>query len=128
MFRLTCRTYFEREPERKQIPFELNNCPVECPHLPNYYDARRYKYCDECPHKIEKDKFRERVENLMFEFTNQACPYKFDEVLPAFYSAKSITEADRLDTSISVKTAELASIYRSEKNRADEIKDAEKPR
>lgn len=122
--RFIARVYFLRKSARKAIEPEFNNCPIECLNSAKYYDAARFKYCDSCPHKIEKDGFREEVEGELRAILGERLKYSFDDVLPVFYSLTGIADADL--KSLSAKRAEMYSVYMSEKNRADEIEQRER--
>lgn len=123
-FRLLARVYFEREADRKLIPPELNGlCPTECVNSVRYYNPQRSKYCSDCPHKIERDSFREHAEETVFE-TMGACGFNFDKTLSRFYSIRNLEDVSR--DKVSAYSAAFLNVYFSEKRRFEAIKDAER--
>lgn len=117
--------YFEREENRLKLPPELNNCPTECPNLPRYYDANRQTFCDECPHKIERNNLKAAAEELIFQMLDKTDEkYTVENVLTSVYHTRSLKELPR--EQMTVKTAEMVMIYQSEKIRADDTKEADK--
>lgn len=113
-----------RKEARKAIEPEYNHCPVECLNSPRYYDAARAKYCDSCPHKLEKDAFREEVETTLQETVGGRVKFGFDDCLPVFYSLLNVSDA--AVNNLSVKRAQMLGVYLSEKNRAEEIEERER--
>ena len=122
-FRLVARVFFERETERKKLPPELNNCPTECPNSPRYYDAKRFKFCEGCPHRLERENFKAECGQAVSDTLGQV-KFDFEKTVSVFYQMRNLEEvaADK----ISVRTAAHLSVYRSEKNRAEAIKEAER--
>lgn len=124
IFRLLCRVYFDREESRRQLPPELNNCPVECVNSDRYYNPHRARYCDTCPHKLERDSFKEQVETVISEIIGDRARFDFEKTLSLFYQVRNLEDAPR--EKISVKMAAFLGAYLSEKRRHEAIKDAER--
>lgn len=121
--RLLCRVFFEREADRQTIPPEYNNCPTECGNSPRYYNPQRSKYCDGCPHKLERDSFKEQTEQTVLEIMG-ATAFDFAAVSALFYAVRNAEDKPR--EKISVKFAAYLNVYLSEKRRNEAIKDAAK--
>lgn len=122
MFRLLCRVWFEHEADRRQLPPELNNCPVECVNSDRYYNPHRARYCDTCPHKLERDSFKDHAEREIFEIIGNRARFDFEKTLSLFYQVRNLEDAPR--EKISVKMAAFLGAYLSEKRRHEAIKDA----
>jgi hypothetical protein len=118
--------YFEREESRLKLPPELNNCPVECPNLPRYYDQNRRNFCDNCPHKLERDNLKAAAEDLIFAMLGTSdTRYGFEKMLSAFHQTAALKDLPREE--MTVKTGEMVMVYQSEKSRADAIREVDKP-
>lgn len=125
IFRLVCRAYFDREEFRLKLPPELNNCPAECPESPRYFDAARRKFCESCPHKLERDNLKEVAEDSIFQTLGRLDErHPFEKVLPVVYQVGGLQELS--PNVMTVKTAEMVSVYQSEKHRAEAIKEADR--
>lgn len=117
--------YFEREENRLKIPPELNNCPAECPNLPRYYDPNRRSFCEDCPHKIERDQLKAATEELVFDILARPdTRYGFEAMLRAFHQTAGLK--DLPTDQMTVKTAEMVTVYQSEKSRQEAIREANK--
>jgi len=91
------------------------------------YNPERFNLCDECPRKYQQKIFKnatEEIWQLWFGETGMK-KFKFEKMQRTFYKVKGLEDANI--ENLSVKTASLLGIYISEKNRAERIKDLNKP-
>jgi hypothetical protein len=93
----------------------IAGCPRECRKSRKRFDITRSELCDECPRKRQMELFMadtvERWEQWGIEFD-------FDDMLMTLYQVVSFESLPH--ELMSVKNSTLASIYRSEKIKADQ--------
>jgi hypothetical protein len=95
----------------------LTHCPVQCPNEQKQIDIYRTKYCDECPRSHEMRTFKENTRERWEEWLkDDAGEFDFDEMLTVVYQVMSLESLT--DDRISVKSASLRAVYRSEREKA----------
>lgn len=87
------------------------------------YDVNRFTYCDVCPQKRAKDKFRELSENLFERRFGEdfGKTYRFDDLLSLLYDARNMQDVPKNE--LSVKSAAFLSVYLQEKNKKERLDD-----
>ena len=94
--------------------------------MPRYYDPNRRGFCEDCPHKIEREQLKTAAAELIFEMLGFAdTRYGFEKMISIFHQTAALEHLP--PERMTVKTAEMMMIYRSEKSRADAIREADKP-
>jgi hypothetical protein len=95
----------------------LRDCPVRCPNEKKKIDIYRTKYCDECPRTREMRIFREQTRERWEEWLGEkAGCFDFDTMLTTINHITGLD--DMTDDRIGVKSAQLRSVYRSEREKA----------
>ncbi len=97
----------------------VSGCPMDCPKSWKRFDPKRTELCKTCPRKRQLNYFKEEtVERWEKWFgKRESKEFDFDAMLRTFYNVVTL---DKLpDDLISVKNAQLVSVYRTEKAKAD---------
>lgn len=83
----------------------------------------RTKNCEDCPFKIEREKLKEKYEDELFKAIGaRSAKFRFEKMLGVMFFTANSEEMPK--DKMSVKTAELLTVYLSEKTRAENIKEA----
>jgi hypothetical protein len=84
---------------------------------------KRSKCCADCPQKQERDVFKTDSEELIFEFLGRT-DFRFEQFERILYETINLSELPR--ERMTIKTAAVAAVYRSEERRWEKIRDAKR--
>ncbi len=116
-----------------KIALQFSDCPTECTKngdllIPNY-DADRFAFCDVCPQKRAKEKFRALSESLIEQrFGNRSGGknYRFDDLLSLLHDVRNMQDVPKNE--LSVKSGILLSVFLQEKNKKERLDEIERQR